>query len=421
MSKDKLFDQVLGEENNDGFTEDGDLELDKIKLGSKKNEDSDEDSENDSDEENQNNEDDSDENSDEDSGSDSDEDSDENSNDEDDSDEDSNEEDSDDEDLKKSDNKKKNTPPEDDDGFGITDDDIKDETPSDDKFSYSSIANDLADVIPFDEKDEEITKEVFVSKVKSAIENASKTLDKTKYDPSIVRVIEHLDADPENITDFYQNKVIRMADDFLSKEKETQLRIVLTNELRSSVAKEDLVETVNNRIEEMTEKEQDAKLNTVKAQLNKAKKIEFEKITQASQDFKIQKEKEAEVQAKEERETLISQVDKMNNFLGLPVNDRTKKFIKNEIMNGNFDKVLDEDVANVKIDAYFYKKFGSKILANFESKMTEEAKKSFRKGTEKQKEVKHNIGKKGSSSSSKKGIAEKGFKGLKDMLPEDEF
>jgi hypothetical protein len=309
--------------------------------------------------------------------------------------------------------------PADDDGFGVTDDDVKDDKSSKtSKLSYSEIANDLADIIPFDEKDGEITHEVFVNKVKATVESASKKLDKTKYDPAIVRVIEHLENDG-NILDFYQNQIIRNIDGFLTKTKEDQLRIVITNELRPSVSKDDLDGAVNLKIEEMTDKEKEAKLGEIKAGLIKAKKTEFEKITEETQKFKENKEKETQAQLKKERDTLVSQVDKMQEFMGLPVNDRTRKFIKNEILNGNFDKVLDEDVANVKINAYFYKKFGEKILANFEAKMTEEAKKSFRKGTERQKEVKHNITKKGSSTSSGK-VTATGFKSLKSILPKDE-
>ena len=308
--------------------------------------------------------------------------------------------------------------PVDDDGFGITDDDVKDDKSKTSQLNFSSVANDLADIIEFDEKDKEITHEVFVSKVKSAIEKASKTLDKTKYDPAIVRVIEHLENDG-NILDFYQNKVVRNVDNFLSKSKEDQLRTVIGNELSKTVSQDELAEAVNSKIGEMTDKEKETKLGEIKSALVKVKKTEFEKITETSQQFKQQKEKQVQEQTKKERDILVSQVDKMQEFLGLPINDRTKKFIKNEILNGNFDKVLDEDVANVKINAYFYKKFGEKVFANFETKMTEEAKKSFRKGTERQKEVKHNITKQGSSVSGNKNAAT-GFKGLKQLLPKEE-
>jgi hypothetical protein len=255
---------------------------------------------------------------------------------------------------------------------------------------YNKLALDLE--LELEEGTEIKSLDDFKEATKKTIEKAKQTIDTSQLTPEAKMLFDNFQKNKNlQVTDFYRNDVLRNLDAFANLSNEIKVKNILAEELKGITAPENLKDAIEDKFAEMTEEQIESKVKEINREITKRKTQEFNKIIKAKNEFfEKESEREAEV-IKNQKKALVSKVQVMTEYMGFPIPKEAIYEIVKEIENDSFQKYLDKNVEEAKINAYIGTKFGKKFSESYKKILAITKTDAYKKGLEVYKQQKHNI------------------------------
>ena len=234
-------------------------------------------------------------------------------------------------------------------------------------------------------KDE--TEDEFIQRLNEKIESSKQEFKLDGYNDVTKKLIQHMNTEGSNVADFFNNKRIVDYNDVLNMGIEEKYRAIKLAEYGDN---DNALEKIDEELSNMSTRELKDFSDDVDSRLREGINKEIETVVESHE--KEQKAKQDVLMANKEKfiDTIVSQVKSTNDFLGFKLNDDIKNSLVNNIRNGEFEKVTQDDEASVKFLGYMMKKYGKNLLEGIETRVKREKLSSYNEGLKKSMQTMYN-------------------------------
>jgi hypothetical protein len=221
--------------------------------------------------------------------------------------------------------------------------------------------------------------ETLKEKFDNKIEESSKKLNLEEFNPDARKVIEFFSENKGNLVDFYKNKELAEIETFKNKSDEELWKTNAINkycELGYSAL--DAANKVNDDIEVFADRGPiifKAFADNARVQLDRyGEKVINDLIEEKNKFIEVDNQKKI-LKATQERGNMVKELKKLDNFMGIRLNEKDREFLEKEINSGKFLEKINKNPAQSQLMSYLSSIIGEKIVEIYSSviKNTEKA------------------------------------------------
>jgi hypothetical protein len=209
------------------------------------------------------------------------------------------------------------------------------------------------------------------------IDEWQKKLNLDEYDPDSRKVIEYFTDKKGNLVDFYKNpqlaeveKLKNLSDEELWKRNSIRQYVNMGfTEAEALIKAEADIEAFGDRKTGIFKLFAD----NAKNNLDKYAEQVIKQMIDEKNNYIEQNNKKIAAKATEERQKMVKELNKMTSFMGIMLNDATKKAIIHNIESGKFLEKLKDNQAQANLNAYLSTVLQQTIVKTYQDKIMKTA------------------------------------------------
>jgi len=222
--------------------------------------------------------------------------------------------------------------------------DDDEEGASDDVFDFDQLSETLD--IDFEEGEDSKSVSSFSDKINQKIEAAKQEFNLSAYPEESQNLIKYMGANEGDLMKVFENESITGFQSVLAMTPEERVALVVRNQL------------INDKVPAVEINE-------------KLQQIAQNKVTQTSQEATAQDEK------------LVNLIDNTKEFASIPMTDKLRASLKNDLKSGEVNKLVDSKDPETRLYSFMMKKYGKQINAHLTKRSSEDSRRAYNKSTDK--------------------------------------